>query len=108
MASNECNDCEDIRVTVEFSGGAEFLFNNEKRKQLSLPANEHKWTLRHLINYLKVHHLKEREELFVQGDSIRPGIIIMVNEVDWELIGEGDYQLKSDDQILFISTLHGG
>lgn len=40
--------------------------------------------------------------------SRRPGILVLVNDTDWELEGEGEYQLKADDEIVFISTLHGG
>lgn len=38
----------------------------------------------------------------------RPGILVLVNDTDWELEGEGDYQLKNGDEIVFLSTLHGG
>jgi molybdopterin converting factor small subunit len=38
----------------------------------------------------------------------RPGILVLVNDADWELEGEGDYELKDGDEIVFISTLHGG
>ena len=52
--------------------------------------------------------LKEKEEMFVQGDSVRPGIIVMINDTDWELEGTGAYEIQSGDVIAFISTLHGG
>ena len=38
----------------------------------------------------------------------RPGVLVLINDTDWELEGEGDYQLKNNDEIVFISTLHGG
>lgn len=38
----------------------------------------------------------------------RPGILVLINDTDWELEGEGDYVLKDGDEIVFISTLHGG
>jgi ubiquitin related modifier 1 len=38
----------------------------------------------------------------------RPGILVLVNEADWELEGEGEYILEDGDEIAFISTLHGG
>lgn len=38
----------------------------------------------------------------------RPGILVLINDADWELEGEGQYELKKDDNILFVSTLHGG
>lgn len=38
----------------------------------------------------------------------RPGILILINENDWELEGGLDAPLLPNDTILFISTLHGG
>jgi ubiquitin related modifier 1 len=38
----------------------------------------------------------------------RPGILVLINDADWELEGEGAYKLKENDHILFVSTLHGG
>ena len=38
----------------------------------------------------------------------RPGILVLINDTDWELEGEGDYIVKDNDEIVFISTLHGG
>ena len=61
-----------------------------------------------LISELKTNHLKEKEEMFVQGNSVRPGIIVLINDTDWELEGTTDYQCQANDKIAFISTLHGG
>jgi ubiquitin related modifier 1 len=52
--------------------------------------------------------LRERLELFMQGDSVRPGILVLVNDTDWELLGELEYEIQENDCISFISTLHGG
>lgn len=38
----------------------------------------------------------------------RPGILVLINDTDWELEGELDYELQDRDEIVFISTLHGG
>lgn len=38
----------------------------------------------------------------------RPGILVLINDADWELEGENEYEIKADDCILFVSTLHGG
>jgi ubiquitin related modifier 1 len=38
----------------------------------------------------------------------RPGILVLINDADWELEGEDKYELKDMDSILFVSTLHGG
>lgn len=69
-------------------------------------------------------HDPARVDLFAQGETVcvcfsldqmtaqitcrRPGILILVNDVDWELEGELDYELQEGDDIVFISTLHGG
>ena len=38
----------------------------------------------------------------------RPGILVLINDADWELEGEDQYQLQPGDNLLFVSTLHGG
>jgi ubiquitin related modifier 1 len=38
----------------------------------------------------------------------RPGILVLINDADWELEGEANYELQSNDNIVFVSTLHGG
>jgi len=64
--------------------------------------------LEYLIYHLRDHLLKERPELFMENGTIRPGILVLINDTDWELEGEGSYQLCNNDEVLFISTLHGG
>jgi molybdopterin converting factor small subunit len=38
----------------------------------------------------------------------RPGILVLINDADWELEGELEYLLQDGDEVCFISTLHGG
>lgn len=101
-----------LSITVEFSGGAELLFGNQKKMNVDLSSVDSAagdgWSISRLIQYLKDNHLKERPELFVQGKTVRPGILVLINETDWELCGELDYEIQDDDNIHFISTLHGG
>ncbi|EFN60306.1 Ubiquitin-related modifier 1-like protein [Camponotus floridanus] len=73
-----------LSVTVEFGGGAELLFDKKKRHELNLPGDE--WTLKRLLFWLRDNLLTERPELFMQGDTVRPGILILVNDADWELL----------------------
>ncbi|XP_006617004.1 ubiquitin-related modifier 1 isoform X3 [Apis dorsata] len=97
----------EISVTIEFGGGAELLFDKKKRHEVNLPGvNE--WTIQKLLFWITDNLLKERQELFIQGDTVRPGILVLINDIDWELLGESNYKIKSGDTILFISTLHGG
>ena len=97
-----------LEVNVEFAGGAELLFNNVKKYTLQLPAQQNPWTLKDLIEWIKMNVLKERPELFVQGDTVRPGILVLVNDTDWELLGQLEYKVQPGDNVIFISTLHGG
>lgn len=64
--------------------------------------------MKQLLAWIRGNMLKERPELFMQGDTVRPGILVLINDADWELMGELDYQLQDKDNVVFISTLHGG
>ncbi|XP_061570543.1 ubiquitin-related modifier 1 [Cololabis saira] len=97
-----------VAVHLEFGGGAELLFSGVKEHRVTLPSQEELWDLRQLLVWIQRNLLKERPELFVQGDSVRPGILVLINDADWELMGELDYKLQDQDNIVFISTLHGG
>jgi ubiquitin related modifier 1 len=95
-----------LHVTVELSGGLELLFGKVKRIELPLPAAGA--DMRALLAALRAAYLRERPELFLAGDSVRPGILVLINDVDWELEGTLAYELQEGDNVAFISTLHGG
>ncbi|KAI9463990.1 ubiquitin-like modifier 1 [Lactarius psammicola] len=104
-----------LGLKVEFSGGLELLFSNQRTHLVTVPpvvpqgnGEEGPVDINFLIHWLKDNLLKERPELFIEGGTVRPGILVLVNDTDWELEGEGDYELKEGDEIVFISTLHGG
>ncbi|BAM40649.1 ubiquitin-related modifier 1 homolog [Theileria orientalis strain Shintoku] len=40
--------------------------------------------------------------------KIRPGVLVLVNDVDWELLEKEQTALENHQNITFISTLHGG
>ncbi|XP_010360309.1 ubiquitin-related modifier 1 isoform X1 [Rhinopithecus roxellana] len=75
-----------LSVEVEFGGGAELLFDGIKKHQVTLPGQEEPWDIRNLLVWIKKNLLKERPELFIQGDSVRPGILVLINDADWELL----------------------
>lgn len=126
-----------MTIKLVFSGGLELLFGNERNQSVLIPPfvpsdnsthsspssssstpSSHSDTpstgetkaadLEYLIYHLRDHVLKERPELFMENGTIRPGILVLINNTDWELEGEGSYQLCNNDEIVFISTLHGG
>lgn len=51
--------------------------------------------------------------LFVKGtkknsETVRPGVLVLVNDADWELLGGPGARVGAGDRVTFISTLHGG
>ena len=63
----------------------------EGKKQIDVELPESVTNMEGLIDHLKRHHLKDKEEMFVQGNSVRPGIIVLVNDTDWELLDTTKY-----------------
>lgn len=66
---------ETVKINVEFGGGTELLLAppQEKKHKLTLPridesGNETNVTF--LIEYIRKNLITEREELFVDGDSV--------------------------------------
>ncbi|KAL8873932.1 MAG: hypothetical protein Q9174_000679 [Haloplaca sp. 1 TL-2023] len=103
---------EVVPLIVEFAGGLEMLFCDQRKHSVSLPKTDENGqpsTVDFLVRFLCEHVMKDhRKELFVIDHIVRPGILVLVNDADWELEGEGRYVLQADDNILFVSTLHGG
>ncbi|KAF2905386.1 hypothetical protein ILUMI_00791 [Ignelater luminosus] len=98
----------ELPITIGFGGGAELLFDNKKNHPVSLPVKDKAWKIGDLIFWIKDNLLKERPDLFIQDDSVRPGILVLVNDTDWELVDTVNYEIQPNDKIVFISTLHGG
>ena len=94
-----------MKVKIEFSGGLELMF--EKKKNIDLDMKDDA-ILSDVIEELRKNHLKEKEEMFIQNGTVRPGIIVLINDTDWELCDNESYKVEPNDTISFISTLHGG
>ncbi|XP_047016797.1 ubiquitin-related modifier 1 isoform X3 [Ictalurus punctatus] len=75
-----------IAIHLEFGGGAELLFDGVKDHHVTLPSQSEPWDVKQLLVWIQKNLLKERPELFVQGDSVRPGILVLINDADWELM----------------------
>ncbi|TPX37129.1 hypothetical protein SmJEL517_g00949 [Synchytrium microbalum] len=107
--SESAKETQSLKLKIQFSGGAELLFGNQKQISVCIPSDSTSPpTVKELLVHLKLHHLKERPELFVQGDTVRPGILVLINGADWEIMGGLEYVLNDGDEVVFISTLHGG
>ncbi|KAF5659195.1 ubiquitin-like modifier 1 [Fusarium heterosporum] len=68
-----------------------------------------RWFKQHSLRPLTVPTHIVRSCLWLTGvANSRPGILVLINDADWELEGEEAYEIQSGDNILFVSTLHGG
>ena len=53
--------------------------------------------------------IKGNSNLFASQDGIiKPGIIVLYNDADWEIYEKEETKVEDKDTISFISTLHGG
>ena len=43
-----------------------------------------------------------------ETETVRPGVLVLVNDADWELCGGARARVAAGDRVTFISTLHGG
>lgn len=110
-----------VKLKLLFSGGSEALFHNKKEHDVSVEVAD--LAVGALIDWIVRNLLADpsRAALFSDGDGVRPGILVLVNDVDWEITGgvsasplggdrclQLDTRLKDGDEVAFISTLHGG
>ena len=65
-----------LSLKVEFGGGLDLLFSNERKHTISIGAKfledgqEKEADVRHLIRWLRENKLKERPELFMEGNTM--------------------------------------
>jgi len=93
-------------VCLELRGGLEIISNGKQKQQLEIPP----MTIKEFLVWLQTNITKEKSDLLFSPSSytIRPGVLLLVNDVDGELIDFLNYQLQNGDEVSFISTLHGG
>ncbi|KAF5731687.1 ubiquitin-related modifier 1 2 [Tripterygium wilfordii] len=99
-----------MRLTLEFGGGLELLCDSVKIHNVNVASQNgiEKLTMKDLLCWVRTNLIKERPEMFMKGDSVRPGVLVLINDCDWELSGQLDTTLEEKDVVVFISTLHGG
>ncbi|XP_050237673.1 ubiquitin-related modifier 1 homolog 2 isoform X2 [Mercurialis annua] len=99
-----------MQLTLEFGGGLELLCDSVKIHNVNVDTKNggDKLIMKDLLAWVRTNLIKERPEMFMKGDSVRPGVLVLVNDCDWELSGLLDTVLQAKDVVVFISTLHGG
>ena len=99
-----------VHVEVEFSGGMDLLFGGKQNTSIDLQPQpgRRSVTILDVMVHCRDKLLTERPELFMKGDTVRPGILVLLNDADWELHGTKHAEVEDGDRVVFISTLHGG
>ncbi|KAJ2831614.1 Ubiquitin- modifier 1 [Coemansia furcata] len=108
----EAKDKTYLHIRTMYTSGMELVIRDKE------PALDHVFeintkaepmTMKDLIKYIKeTQVVKGKGEAFASGETIRPGILVIINGSDWEVMGELEHELEDKDVVEFISTMHGG
>ncbi|KAH3762084.1 ubiquitin related modifier 1 [Pelomyxa schiedti] len=95
-----------MRVQVEFGGGLEIVSGI---KQDSVDVGDGVTNVGGLITWLVANRLSHCVNQLILNNSLRPGIIVVINDdYEWGLYGKEACPLSDGDSVAFITTLHGG
>lgn len=99
-----------IKVRVEFLGGLDIISNKVREHKLVVPLEEGEATMKDLVDHITKALIPDPKDIpvFIDEGTVRPGILVLINDTDWELEGGEDYVIESGDVFTFTSTLHGG
>ena len=95
-----------MKIKVELGGGLEVLFDKVKDHEVELTDNAN--TIKD-VNLSMLQKIKGDSSLFATKEGvIKPGIIVLYNDADWEIYEKENTKLENKDIVSFISTLNGG
>lgn len=99
-----------IKLTVEFLGGLDVISKGVRVHKVLLPLEEGAATMKDAVDYIAENVVADRKDVdvFLEEGTVRNGILVLINDTDWELEDTEDYVLESGDVLTFTSTLHGG
>lgn len=60
------------------------------------------------LRYLHAAHRETNRSFFSSDGRLAHGTICVINERDWEITGEEKSPVEHGDEIILISSLHGG
>ncbi|VWU48586.1 ubiquitin-related modifier 1, putative [Hepatocystis sp. ex Piliocolobus tephrosceles] len=122
------------KIELKFLGGLESYLEDKSKNYVTFEIKSDEFNFENLIAYIRNSIIVERKDVFCdhvrsehnkfcnvyidgkehsnynlnEKGKIKPGIIVLVNEYDWEILDTYSYKIKNDDKICFLSTLHGG
>eukprot|EP00745_Piridium_sociabile_P010131 TRINITY_DN17062_c0_g1_i4.p2 TRINITY_DN17062_c0_g1~~TRINITY_DN17062_c0_g1_i4.p2 ORF type:complete len:109 (-),score=17.09 TRINITY_DN17062_c0_g1_i4:146-472(-) len=106
VVGNRKHQRKNMKINVVFSGGLEKAFSSMKNHTVHMDVPVPRVV--DLVEELKRLCMKENVDMFLLGGKVRPGVLVLIDDCDWELMGGEDTHLRDGSVISFISTLHGG
>lgn len=99
-----------MKIKVEFLGGLDAISSKVREHTVSVPDHEGQPTIHNLLESIVAQVITHKEDvlIFLDNGTVRPGILVLINDTDWELEGKEEYVLEAGDVVTFTSTLHGG
>lgn len=99
-----------IKIKVEFLGGLDVISGKVREFRVSLPLEEGEATMKDVIEYITKNIIEHEKDIpvFLEEGTVRPGILVLINDTDWELEDKEEYVVEAGDVFTFTSTLHGG
>lgn len=99
-----------IKVKVEFLGGLDVISNGIREHKVSLDGEEGEVTMKNVISQVCLKVIADPKDIpvFIEEGTVRAGILVLINDTDWELEGTEEYLVELGDTFTFTSTLHGG
>lgn len=99
-----------VSVKVEFLGGLDAISNGIRVHNCLVEGDEGQVIFLDLLSHITRTLIPNEDDIsiFLQDGTVRSGILVLINDSDWELEGKEDYVLNSGDVCTFTSTLHGG
>lgn len=98
-----------MKIKLLYKGGLNLLFGGDSEQNIELVQDGIKWTFRRLLIHIRDNLVVERPHLFMDGDIVRPGILVLFNGSDWNIYEDKmECEIEDEDTFTFISTLHGG
>jgi len=78
-----------IKLKLHFAGGAETLLNGKRDHNVEIQWEEKEMIVYQLLDWILQNLLKtcDKPELLICNGNIRPGILLLVNDTDWEILG---------------------
>lgn len=99
-----------FKIKVEFLGGLDVISSGVREHKCVVPLEEGEATMKEVIDYIAKTLVTGPKDIpvFIEDETVRPGILVLINDTDWELEGMEEYVVEAGDVLTFTSTLHGG